>query len=441
MNILHTSDWHLGISMYTGSCEEEQTRFLQWLLETINERRIELLLIAGDIFHHRNPANSARRLFYDFLASCEEETDLRSIVIVAGNHDSPSGLEAPQELLKHLNVSVVGSVQADPETWSHLLIPIRDDSGAPRAVIAAVPYVSEVRLGISGIGKEPRELRHEFIQGFQKLYSTLAEQARRDYGEIPLIATGHLTCYEDSGDAQDDDYHSPIHQVGTIESLSPDVFDPRFDYVALGHIHRMFPVDRSQPHRRIWYSGTPVPTSVTETTSRFVLQVHFDAAGTPPKVEPLKVPSFRDIFSLKGTTTEVLAKIPDLSTDKDLSPYLTIRLINQQRDPSARAFDQIQEALTDAFSRGPSPRIVEFQEVITGQMDAENAPAQDLNTLSPEEVFSALYQRVHGAPIPPDEILQAFRELLTEPDEEEEEQLLSASIASTSKQKLTPEEV
>ena len=109
MKILHTSDWHLGRSLYGRKRYEEFSSFLDWLAQTIEEEKVDALLVAGDVFDNSTPSNRAQELYYRFLcrvaASC-----CRHVVVIAGNHDSPSFLNVPKELLRALNVYVVGAM-------------------------------------------------------------------------------------------------------------------------------------------------------------------------------------------------------------------------------------------------------------------------------------------------------------------------------------------
>lgn len=418
---IHTSDWHLGATMRDGSLEEEQLRFLRWLLDELSQRDVDALVVAGDLFHHRNPSNRARQLYYDFLAACEKRTTLKQVIVTAGNHDSPSGLEAPRALLEYLRVKVLGTLRAEEKSWTELLVPVKGTDGEICGVVAAVPYVSEARLGISGLGKNHEEIKAEFQDQFQKLYRVLADEAQARYGDLPLVATGHLTCYG-QGEKKEGDFHTPIHQIGTIEALPPQIFDSRFDYVALGHIHRMFPIYVSGEEPRIWYSGTPVPTAVTERSQRYVLEVQIDAPNATPVVEKIKVPAFRDVLLLEGSTDEVLEAARTLTTEKELKPYLFVRLQNEELNYRSETYGQIKEALFAKFSEEMMPRVVDFRNtLIRPASEVEEAlESRDLEEITPEELFADLYRYRFGGTEVPDEILQAFRELLGGPEEKEE---------------------
>jgi DNA repair exonuclease SbcCD nuclease subunit len=70
MKILHTSDWHLGRSLYGRKRYEEFTAFLDWLAQTIEEEKVDALLVAGDVFDTSTPSNRAQELYYRFLCRC-----------------------------------------------------------------------------------------------------------------------------------------------------------------------------------------------------------------------------------------------------------------------------------------------------------------------------------------------------------------------------------
>ena len=108
MRILHTSDWHIGRTLYGRERYGEFDAFLDWLAVRAEEENIDVLLVAGDVFDNSTPGNHAQELYYRFLCRMAVSSN-RHVVVTAGNHDSPSFLNAPRELLKCLNVHVVGA--------------------------------------------------------------------------------------------------------------------------------------------------------------------------------------------------------------------------------------------------------------------------------------------------------------------------------------------
>jgi len=136
MKILHTSDWHLGRSLYGRKRYDEFSACLDWLAEFIQTESVDALLIAGDVFDTSTPSNRAQELYYRFLCKVSASR-CRHIVVIAGNHDSPSFLNAPKELFRALNVHVVGSITENPEDE---VITLTDSSGIPEAIVCAVSY-------------------------------------------------------------------------------------------------------------------------------------------------------------------------------------------------------------------------------------------------------------------------------------------------------------
>lgn len=139
LRILHTSDWHLGRSLYGKSRYNEFEAFLNWLAELIAQEHIDVLLISGDVFDTTTPSNKAQELYYFFLARIAK-TGCRKVIVIAGNHDSPTFLDASKAILKALDVEVIGYAGSDPESE---VIAVRDINNKVELVVCAVPYLRE----------------------------------------------------------------------------------------------------------------------------------------------------------------------------------------------------------------------------------------------------------------------------------------------------------
>ncbi len=380
MRILHTSDWHLGLTRRATSLGPDHDRFLAWLEEQLTAREVDALVIAGDVFEHMQPSSEAMARYYGFLGRVGR-TGVRQVVVVGGNHDSPSRLDAPADVLAALDVHVVGGITAAEE--GRCVVPLRRRSGVTAAVALAVPYVHEFRLGVRTTDLDHQAVRAAFTERFGALYRELADAARARWPDLPLVATGHLTL----GPAQREDYPKEIHQVGHIDGLPATVLDPRIQYAALGHIHRSYPVDEA---RRAWYSGCPVASSLAEArTPRKVLQVDLDADPEgQPTVTPIEVPAPRALRELRDTPEGLLAAVQALTWAEPLPPLLFCRAVTDAL-PST-FLNRLHEAL-GAFPDGERPALVELrQERATPLATAEEEPLRSLNDLLPEHVFATL---------------------------------------------------
>ncbi|MDR0477630.1 MAG: exonuclease subunit SbcD, partial [Desulfobulbaceae bacterium] len=133
MKLIHTSDWHLGQTLKGHDRHAEHQVFLDWLLDTLVERQADALLVAGDIFDQANPSIEAQAQYYQFLARVKKALPNLAIVVIAGNHDSPSRLEAPHPVLDAFGVHVVGRHDGrapfDARLLQRLAVPLLDRHG------------------------------------------------------------------------------------------------------------------------------------------------------------------------------------------------------------------------------------------------------------------------------------------------------------------------
>ncbi len=297
MKLLHTSDWHLGHRLLNQADRDlEHQVALDWLLGVLDREKVNILLIAGDIFDHSNPPNSALRRYYEFLTAVKNSY-CNHIVIIGGNHDSPALLNAPKNLLQHLNIHVVGCVQWHGETpdLSQEIVFIDN-----LAAIAAVPFLRDREIRHKGLSDHATERQAQLQHGIIEHYAQVAE-LMANYKNIPLIGMGHLFA---AGSTSTDSEKS-IH-LGNLGQISAAAFPKLFNYIALGHLHRPQKV-AAQNHIR--YSGSLIPLSFNEATySKQVLIAEFDGCELV-EVKSLEVPQARKFVTFRGTWAEVYSQI------------------------------------------------------------------------------------------------------------------------------------
>ena len=274
LTILHTSDWHLGRRLYGRMRYDEFEAFLGWLQEAISTQKVDILIVAGDIFDTMTPSNRAQALYYEFLGKVSKSC-CQHIIIVAGNHDSPTFLDAPSNVLKFLNVHVIGTVCDDLN--DEVLI-LHDMDGTPHCIIAAVPYLRDRDVRSSGAGESADSKDANVIKGICAHYDEVARIAKTKQSDlikthqrhIPIIATGHL--FAAGGTTTDDDGVRELY-VGSLGKISADMFDESFDYIALGHLHVP---QRVGGRESIRYSGSPIAMGFGEAKQqKQVLLVQF----------------------------------------------------------------------------------------------------------------------------------------------------------------------
>ena len=412
MKILHTSDWHLGRSLYGRKRYDEFAEFLDWLVNTIEQEGIDALLIAGDVFDTSTPSNRAQELYYRFLCRVAGYC-CRHIVIVAGNHDSASFLNAPKELLRALNVYVVGAMTENPEDEVFVL---EDDRCLPQAIVCAVPYLRDKDIRIVEPGETVDDKNAKLVDGLKKHYSAvcaIAEQKQAEFekaghSNVPIIAMGHL--FTAGGKTVDGDGVRELY-VGSLAHVGNDVFPSSIDYLALGHLHVP---QRVGNFEHIRYCGSPLAMGYGEAKQdKKVIIVQFD--GRTPSVREILVPCFQALERIVGSLDDIHTRIEALKREASKA-WLEIEYIGN--DIVANLREMLDEALVGSameIRRIKNRRIIErvmntlqqdetlddldANDVFQRCLSAFDVPDQDRETLTAcyAEIIKSLHEEDSNA--------------------------------------------
>lgn len=383
MKILHTADWHIGQRLHERSRLDEHEQFLEWLLETIQERKVDLLLVSGDIFDTSLPSAEATNLYYRFLYRLFDETDAYT-VITAGNHDSPRHLEAPREFLEMGRIYVVGlSGEA-----ADCVFPFPPDD--PRVMVAAVPYLSESDL--RHLSYQTEAERNERYREWMKAF--YADCVAAMPAKLPKILMGHL--FVQGGKTSDSERNI---QIGGATATHANDFPDGVDYVALGHLHR--PQTIKGAAYPIRYSGSPIPLRFNETDYRkavYLLALSDD--GTLALDETIEVPVFKELCTVEGDEGSILWEA-QMGTWK--GKYIQVKL--KLDKPKVGVGDEIRQAFSERGGEVLSVE-VELPEATSGpQISVEDMKR-------PEKIFEQFYKwKFEGKP-PDDSLAQTFSELV-----------------------------
>jgi exonuclease SbcD len=341
MRFLHTSDWHLGRSLHGRKRYDEFAGFLDWLGSAIETELVEALLVAGDVFDTTTPSNRAQELYYGFLGRVARSGCCRHVVVVGGNHDSPSFLNAPREMLRAFNVHVVGAVTGNPDDE---VIVLSDIDKRPQAIVCAVPYLRDADIRKVEPGETLDDKNAKLLDGIRTHYAAVcaAAQQRQDclrregYGDVPIIAMGHL--FTAGGQVSEGDGVRELY-VGSLAHVGNDVFLPCLNYVALGHLHSAQCVGGS---RHIRYCGSPIAMGYGEAgQDKKVLLVEL-AGDQKPVVSELVVPCFKVLERVSGTLEEILGRIEQLKREES-SAWLEVEYTDL--DAGANLRETIEEAV------------------------------------------------------------------------------------------------
>jgi exonuclease SbcD len=335
MKFIHTADWHLGNTMHDIDRTRETEAFLEWLETEIATVGAEALVIAGDVFDVVNPSNIAKTQYYRFLASLLK-TNCTNVVVVGGNHDSGSLLDAPAEILGALNINVVGSI--NNRSIDDLVVELKDGDGQAIGLCCAVPFMRNMELEQfykSSIGDENGTSDEDLLK---RLYADVYRRAVEMRGDrdIPIIATGHLFACNLSGrDSEGSDSSAENRTaavletsiddgvrevVGTLGNVDVSTFPNELDYVALGHIHYTSMVAKNP---KVRYSGSPFVMGFDEARcKRYVLAVEV-GANAVPAVAKIEVPKAVRFEQFKGDLVTLKSDLRNLEKELLANPMET----------------------------------------------------------------------------------------------------------------------
>ena len=436
MRILHTADWHLGHTLRDHTREAEHAHFLRWLVQTVVERQVDALLIAGDVFDSGNPPPAAWRMWFQFLDEVRRARPTLQVVVIAGNHDSASRLEAPRDVLATIGVRVIGGVArnaAGQLVTEHLLVPLRNAAGEVCALCVAIPFLrsSDVialvpprtpepaaagrgdyvlpRPGDAPGESEADLLADPLIGGMRALHAELFAAARSALAPgqaLVVMAHGYLV-----GGALSELSERKV-LGGNQHALPLDLFPPDCAYVALGHLHRPQTLEQQE---RVRYSGSPIPLSMPERLhAHHVVFADLDgerlrkvwSLRVPRLVQLVRIPE-RGELEPEAALAAVAALPPrDAAEPDELRPFVEVAVRLPQ--PSPHLGERIARLIADK-----NARLVRVDVVLTGSEAGTGSDerALELGSLLPEQVFVRRYHRDHAGPLP-EPLLAAFRELL-----------------------------
>lgn len=410
MRILHTSDWHLGHVLKSQERTEEHQAFLSWLVGTLGEEAIDVVLVTGDVFDGANPPATAQAAWYRFLAEAQGRCPGLQVVVIGGNHDSAARLQAPGPVLAAVRASVVGLLPRTADgsgvDVAKVLIPIRSrGSEKTEGWVAAIPYLRLADLP----GGDPAR-PSAVVEGVQRLHEEILGAARkvRESGHA-LIVTGHGLL---AGTRLSEESERKV-LGGNLNPLPTTIYPDDVTYAALGHLH--FP-QTVAGRENVRYAGSPIPLAIDEDRYPHEVTVVEVEGDRLVRVKGILVPRTVEILRLPedgpALLPEVLERLrrlpaatPRMGGEPDRRPYLEVRVKVERTNAFQNR--EIEEAL-----EGKEARLM----WITSTRGGEEKPlaatvAEGLSDLKPERVFLELWKGKNEE-APSAEVLAAFGQLV-----------------------------
>lgn len=404
MKILHTADWHLGKRLEQFSRLEEQREVLNEICEIAEQEAVDVVIVAGDLFDNFNPSSEAQQLLYSTLNRLSAYGS-RAVVAIAGNHDCPERIDAPDSLARELGILFVGFPNAEIQSFqtNNGLIATKTDRGfvelklpkndTPLRLILT-PYANETRLRtFLGVEKTEENLRQLLQQHWQQLADTYCDQK----GVNILVTHLYVMKKDDQNPPEEPDDERSILHIGGAQAIYTENFPTQIQYVALGHLHRYQSVSK-QPCPVV-YSSSPLAYSFSEANQTKNVVIIEAQAGQPVMYRTVVLNKGKKL--LRARFENIDEAVLWLTENTDALVQITV-----VADSFIAAADK--KRLMEAHT-GLMPIIPEIRSKKTTQQSQQQVA--DLQTQSMEELFVEYFQN-KNTQSPSESLMALFREVL-----------------------------
>lgn len=403
MKILHTADWHLGKRLEHISRLDEQRQVLNEICDITEREAVDVVLIAGDLFDHANPSIEAIELLYETLKRLANNGK-RAVIGIAGNHDSPDRIEAPDPLARACGILLAGypdshirkihlesglAIAHSEPGFIELTLPSQE---APLRLLLT-PYANAIRLQ-KYLGHEQSEENLRSI--LQAHWQQLADRYCDDQGVNILMA--HLFVMEQDGTPpEESEDERTVLTVGGAGQIFTRNFPSNLQYVALGHLHRKQQI--SPNPCPILYSGSPLAYSMSEAGQQKQVILVEAEPGQAVQIKPIPLQQGKSLF--RKTFDEVSEAVTWLQAHPDSLVELTLKT-----DHFLSATDR--KLLYDAH-----PGIVNLIPQLTNPELIQSTTSKIDLSKDMEGLFADYFEHKHGQ-APNEALMAVFREMLGE---------------------------
>lgn len=415
MKILHTSDWHLGKHLNNLSRHQEQIDIMREICEIANREQVHAILIAGDLFDTYNPPIESTELFYKTLKRLAENGK-RPVIAIAGNHDSPDRIEAPDPLARECGILFAGypnSTIAPFELESGLKV-LKSEEGfislklpdiKEPLQILLTPYANEFRIK-TYLGEEDSE--EELRTVLQQKWANLADKYCDDKSVNVLLS--HLLLMKKGDELPEEpEDEKPILHVGGAQAIYTENIPPQIQYTALGHLHRKQRVGTSETQQYpqmeqglVYYSGSPLSYSFSEANQKKFVILADIKPSKPAEITEIELIQGKKL--LRKRSESIDEAVEWLSNHSNTLVELTMvtetYLTAEERKRLNAAHDGIVTLIPEVKSQNTS--------------GSDTSRTIDLNK-SMEALFRDYFFHAKGQE-PSKSILNLFKEILSEED-------------------------
>lgn len=308
MKLFHLSDLHIGLKLFQRDLLQDQEYILGQVAAYARKERPDVIVVAGDIYDKAVPSAEAVSLFDHFLSELTRDLPETVIMLISGNHDSAPRVNVFRHILSQQKIYMIGLPPMNPE--EHIeKVTLQDSFGSVNFYLLPFVRPSMVKL-IVGTDENGNSL------SYNDTIHRLIEREEINSDERNVLVSHQFYLPVGTDPEQVERMDSEIRTIGNIDEVRADVLE-RFDYAALGHIHKPMQVGG----RQYRYCGTPLACSVSEAEQqKNIVMVELREKGEQ-EISLLPLTPMRKVKVIRGTLEEVLRQgcqdyVTVLLTDK-----------------------------------------------------------------------------------------------------------------------------
>lgn len=351
MKFIHLSDLHIGKRVNEFSMAEDQRYILNEILKIIKEENCRGVFISGDVYDKTVPSGEAVGIFDDFLTELSKTE--AAVFIISGNHDSAERLEFCSRIVRDKSIYIASVFKGAPEK-----VTLKENGET--VSIFMLPFI------------KPAAVRpffeDETIETYNDCVRLALEKAEIKEDEVNILLAHQFV----TGAVQSE---SEEISVGGIDNVGAEVFE-RFDYVALGHIHR----PQNISAEKIRYCGTPLKYSFSEANHEKSVTIAETGKKGEISIRTRELKPLRDMKIIEGSYMDVTGR--EFYKGLNLGDYYKIILTDEKDIP---------DAISKLRAVYKNIMCIEYKNTRTMNSAAVEAVRQAENK-SPFEMFEELYK-------------------------------------------------
>ncbi|MGN0395783.1 MAG: exonuclease SbcCD subunit D [Coprococcus sp.] len=318
MKIFHLSDLHIGLKLNNRDLREDQEYIFRQIAEYAEKEHPDAILIAGDIYDKAVPAAESVEVFDSFITNLTKKLPEVVVMMISGNHDSAQRVNCFRNILCRQNIYMVG---VPPKSDDEYIEKVTLNDCYGKVNFYLLPFVKPSMVkDIVGEAENGRNF------SYNETIHKLIEREQLDYQDRNVMVSHQFYLPKGSKADEVERMDSEIKTVGNIDEVCADILE-RFDYAALGHIHKPMKVGSE----KIRYCGTPVACSVSEAgQQKGIIMVELDEKDTEPKILVLPLKPLHEVRVIKDNFENVVKQSCDdyvtiILTDKEDLDMIDVR--------------------------------------------------------------------------------------------------------------------